>query len=370
MFLALVGLAFWFGRGERPEPVSPSAEPVPARPPADDVPTGEPAKTRERANRASTTFAAAATGHVHTLLELLDSNPLVSRLEQLDATGWSALHHAAYGDQLPALRVLLEKGANPNAVAEGECVPLHMAAAQGSVEVVQALLDAGADPNLPDDAGSTALHYAALPCRTAVIEALLAGGALPNMKDVHQEAPLDIALRHQDTSAADALKAAGGKRASAFKMAETRALLGDSPAASFLPSRWYLPADGPWLQRAGEQAQAGLPAFLAKLEQQPEARSAIKFALRNGEIVEHVWGEIETVGAPLTVRLSASPVAVPMPEQPVEVAHDEVVDWQMLLEDGRVAGGYAQRATYEALRDEFGALPSTIEDELARYIDL
>jgi len=59
---------------------------------------------------------------------------------------WTELHEAAKRGHLDTARLLLERGADPNAREPGDnTTPLHWAAALGHVDVVRALLDAGAD---------------------------------------------------------------------------------------------------------------------------------------------------------------------------------------------------------------------------------
>ena len=68
-------------------------------------------------------------------------------------TGWTALHHAAEHNSSQAARLLLEQGADPNALnQEGES-PLHLAA---GAEVISVLLSWGANLDLLDGSGTTA----------------------------------------------------------------------------------------------------------------------------------------------------------------------------------------------------------------------
>ncbi|MEW6336906.1 MAG: ankyrin repeat domain-containing protein, partial [Acidobacteriota bacterium] len=71
---------------------------------------------------------------------------------------------AAHRDPETALemvRLLLDRGARPNARQHGGWTPLHQAAAHGSSEMARALLDHGADPNAAADDGSTPATVAA-----------------------------------------------------------------------------------------------------------------------------------------------------------------------------------------------------------------
>ncbi len=88
--------------------------------------------------------------------------------------GETALHWVAGSDNLQAVRLLLDHGANPNARTNagmktyglwrdarvrGE-TPLHRAAAWGSDDAIQMLLDAGADPTIRDAHRDTPLSWA------------------------------------------------------------------------------------------------------------------------------------------------------------------------------------------------------------------
>jgi hypothetical protein len=382
VFVGLIGLAVWFGRRQSSPTAATAPEPAPREParsstaddPADDA-TGEPAAVRDEANRPPTVFVAAATGHVRGLRDLLDANPLVSRLEQMDERGWTALHHAAYHDQIPCIRLLVERNANVEAVAEGECVPLHMAATQGSVEAVALLVDAGADVDTPDETGATALHYACLPGRPEMVAALLAHGAEPNVKNSRGETPLDLATRLGDDTMRAALEEAGARPGADVRMAEVLEKHAGRPLATRVPAVWHLDAEGPELTAAHAAAQAALPSLQAHLEAHPDAPVAVKFALRDDDLVEYVWAEVTARGERWTVRLSSPPTAVPEPEAPVQVDPSDIADWQVRLPPDHPAGparagGYTQRAVLDALEAEFGFLPADRQAERDALVDL
>ncbi|TEB25316.1 ankyrin [Coprinellus micaceus] len=110
---------------------------------------------------------------------------------------------------------LLDKGANPNIVADWcyYAFPLAWAAAQGDVDLVNRLLACGADPNLKggelgsalhncawrgkdkdpnvkDEIGWTPLHYASQRGFVVVVKCLLEFKADPNMKNNDGQTPL------------------------------------------------------------------------------------------------------------------------------------------------------------------------------------
>jgi ankyrin repeat protein len=80
-------------------------------------------------------------------------------IDQLSDNGQSALHFAVLYRDMPAVLLLLDRGADATFVDKGGQTPLHNAR---SVEVVTALLAKGALVNAVDDKGRTPLHcYAA-----------------------------------------------------------------------------------------------------------------------------------------------------------------------------------------------------------------
>jgi len=93
-----------------------------------------------------------------------------------------AIHSAALNDDLEAMKLLLEKGADVNQVNEYGLTPLIFATAPDvSEEMVKLLLEKGADPNKGDYKGRTSLHWAVEQNHMDnKIKLLLEAGADPN----------------------------------------------------------------------------------------------------------------------------------------------------------------------------------------------
>ena len=79
--------------------------------------------------------------------------------------------------QLNIVALLLEKGANPNAVNKGKLTPLHNAARHGRAQVVRKLITYHANVNILDDQGCTPLVWAIKSDSLETVEVLLANGA-------------------------------------------------------------------------------------------------------------------------------------------------------------------------------------------------
>lgn len=104
------------------------------------------------------------------------------------------------------VKLLLSKGADPNAVAAFRAyTPLLRAAEVGNLEVTRLLLAAGAKVDHANTTGETALHVAAEGNRADVVVALVEGGANVNKANKERETPLYLACGSQCPDAVAAL---------------------------------------------------------------------------------------------------------------------------------------------------------------------
>src|SRR5438034_9744332 len=97
--------------------------------------------------------------------------------------GMTALHWAAYQDDLETEELLVRAGANVKAANRYGVTPLSLACTNGNGAIVELLLAAGADPNTVLPGGETALMTAARTGKIEAVKALLSHGAVVDAKE-------------------------------------------------------------------------------------------------------------------------------------------------------------------------------------------
>jgi uncharacterized protein len=125
---------------------------------------------------------------------LLEEGPELANA--FSADGFTPLHLAAYFGQEAMARILLDRGADPDAVSRNPMAlrPLHSASVSRALGIVEALLDRGADVNAKQHGGWTPLHAAAFNGNLPMAEYLIARGADPRATSDDGKAPLAIAV--------------------------------------------------------------------------------------------------------------------------------------------------------------------------------
>ena len=73
----------------------------------------------------------------------------------------TALHLAAANGHVDVVKVLIQNGADVNAVDEYKFTALHLAARHGHVDIAKVLIENGADVNAVQKDKCTALHITA-----------------------------------------------------------------------------------------------------------------------------------------------------------------------------------------------------------------
>lgn len=147
---------------------------------------------------------AAKSGNKEALKSLLQKGANVNVTE---GDGATALHWAAYHDDLDSADLLIRAGAKVNAANDLGVTPLWMACENGSEAMVRRLLAAGANPNAKLTLGETALMVASRIGNPAVIEQLLAKGADINAHAARGQTALMWAAAQEHPEAVKALLA-------------------------------------------------------------------------------------------------------------------------------------------------------------------
>lgn len=140
-----------------------------------------------------TLHEAAAIGDDAYVSAWLDEQPEL--LHTYSHDGWTPLHLAAFFGGDEAIALLLERGADVNAVSRNrmENRPIHAAAAGRKNGVIHLLLEKGADPNVKQHGGWTALHQAVQNADADLVRMLLDYGADPKAANALGQTPLSMA---------------------------------------------------------------------------------------------------------------------------------------------------------------------------------
>ena len=104
-------------------------------------------------------------------------------VNQVQIDGMTALHWAAYLDDLEMAKLLVNAKADVKTSNRFGVTPLSLACTNGNESIVNLLLDAGADPNTTLPGNETVLMTAARTGRLGPVKALLARGADVNAKE-------------------------------------------------------------------------------------------------------------------------------------------------------------------------------------------
>ncbi len=135
------------------------------------------------------------------------NNKYTAYVNQKDARGLTALHHAAERGSIEAVLFLIKHGGKLHARDHYGRTSLHCAAMKGHVRLIHALSSVGVR-DLACHAGKTALHYAALSGNSHTVRVLLQIGASLSLRDRKGRNAFDCALRSLHFRSAQVLLAA------------------------------------------------------------------------------------------------------------------------------------------------------------------
>ena len=151
-------------------------------------------------------FEAAALGDCDRLHQILIADAM--QVWAVSADGWAPLHLAAAFGGPEAVKLLLSHGAHEHQVSRNpqRNQPLHAAIALGgSMETIRLLLDAGADVNAIQAGGFTPLHQAAAAGKQEIVQMLLDHGARKDSRCDQGKLPCDYARERGHAALAEML---------------------------------------------------------------------------------------------------------------------------------------------------------------------
>jgi hypothetical protein len=123
------------------------------------------------------------------LARYLDSG---ANIEAKDVDGETALHAVVYRSKVRSTALLLQRGANPNALGLDEWSPLHYASKnhQHQIDIIELLIEHGGNPNTTNKDGDTPLHVAFKNYNLATIPLLLKNSSNPYLKNKEGKTPM------------------------------------------------------------------------------------------------------------------------------------------------------------------------------------
>jgi ankyrin repeat protein len=130
-------------------------------------------------------------------------------VNQAQVDGMTALHWAAYHDDLETAGLLVRTRADVKAANRYGVTPISLACTNGDAAMVGLLLDAGADPNTRLGGGETVLMTAARTGKLGPVKALLARGAEVDAKERRGQTALMWAAAEGHAEVVEALLRAG-----------------------------------------------------------------------------------------------------------------------------------------------------------------
>ena len=160
-------------------------------------------------------FSAAQTGDAEALKNLLKSDPTLANAENSD--GLTVLGFAAHFGHKEAVKVLLDQGADVNAVSHSKLnfIPSNTAlhasiAGSRNMDVIKLLLKHKTNTNIFDSNGHTCLHTAAFhDDSTDIIQLLIEHGADVNAKVDGGTSALNLSVHQGNTKVSEFLRKNG-----------------------------------------------------------------------------------------------------------------------------------------------------------------
>jgi uncharacterized protein len=155
-------------------------------------------------------FEASSLGRLERLQGCLSD---VAAINSFSKDGFTALHFACYFGQPEVARLLIEKGAKIDAVANNatQVMPLHSAASSRNLAAARLLVEHGAPVNARQQAGWVPIHAAAQNGDQEMVDLLLAHGADVDITNNDGKTPAMVAKNKGHAKIASLLEALKSK---------------------------------------------------------------------------------------------------------------------------------------------------------------
>jgi len=135
-------------------------------------------------------YDACRKGNVELIKQLSKVNP--DTINTPNKSGYTPLIIAGYRNQLEAVKVLLDLGANVNAISEDGTV-LTAACYKSNTALVKILLEQHADVNVKNNAGTTPLMFAIMAENEEIVKLLIENKADTQTIDNSRKSAVDFA---------------------------------------------------------------------------------------------------------------------------------------------------------------------------------
>jgi ankyrin repeat protein len=135
-------------------------------------------------------YDACRKGNLELIKQLSKVNP--DTINTPNKSGYTPLIIAGYRNQLEAVKVLLDLGANVNAVSEDGTV-LTAACYKSNTALVKILLEQHADVNVKNNAGTTPLMFAIMAENEEIVKLLIENKADTQTMDNSRKSTVDFA---------------------------------------------------------------------------------------------------------------------------------------------------------------------------------
>jgi len=111
-------------------------------------------------------------GDIDRVRELLEEGHDVRTTDEF---GWTPLHRAVESGKVPILKLLIDNGADCDALTPAQSTAFHIAALHGDCEMAKVLIDADETPNVNEENvnGSTPIMGASFNCNPRMVKILL-----------------------------------------------------------------------------------------------------------------------------------------------------------------------------------------------------